>query len=84
MVTVPRAGMAGLKNGELLRRIDGLFDVFVTVDRNLPAQNVILTLQFAVIILRTSSNSLAALAPLAPLIVAEISRARPGTVIVIE
>jgi hypothetical protein len=34
--TVPEAGWAGLKNGELLKRAQDQFDVFVTVDRNLP------------------------------------------------
>jgi hypothetical protein len=36
--TVPEAGWAGLKNGELLKRAQGQFDIFVTVDRNLPFQ----------------------------------------------
>jgi hypothetical protein len=83
VVTVPRAGLAGLKNGELLRRIDGSFDVFVTVARNLPAQNAIVGVQFAVVVIRAASNRLQDLAPLAPLILAELSRARPGTVAVV-
>ena len=33
---VPDAGWAALKNGELLARAQHEFDVFVTVDRNLP------------------------------------------------
>ena len=40
VVTVPKAGLAGLANGTLLRRISGNFDAFITVDRNLPAQNL--------------------------------------------
>jgi hypothetical protein len=36
VTTVPEAGWAGLKNGELLKRAQEQFDVFVTVDRNLP------------------------------------------------
>ncbi len=36
--TVPLAGWAGISNGELLARIDGNYDAFVTVDKNLPAQ----------------------------------------------
>ena len=38
MVTVPQAGWAGIQNGELLRRAQEQFDVFVTVDRNLSFQ----------------------------------------------
>lgn len=32
------AGWSGVKNGELLRRADPLFDAFLTADRNLPFQ----------------------------------------------
>ena len=35
VVTVPQAGWAGIKNGELLTRVQMQFDAFVTVDRNL-------------------------------------------------
>lgn len=35
VMTVPEAGHAGLKNGELLAAIAGRFDVFVTIDSNL-------------------------------------------------
>ncbi|HEU4561251.1 MAG TPA: DUF5615 family PIN-like protein [Longimicrobium sp.] len=37
--TVRRAGWAGVKNGELLRRADGDFDVFLTADRGIPHQH---------------------------------------------
>jgi hypothetical protein len=33
--TVPEMGWAGVKNGKLLRLAEGLFDVFLTADRNL-------------------------------------------------
>jgi hypothetical protein len=36
VVTVPQAGWAGIENGELLRRAQTQFDVFVTVDRTYP------------------------------------------------
>lgn len=32
VLTVPQAGWAGIKNGELLRLAQAQFDVFVTVD----------------------------------------------------
>ena len=38
VVTVPHVGWAGIQNGELLRLAQAQFDVFVTVDRNLPFQ----------------------------------------------
>jgi uncharacterized protein (DUF433 family) len=38
VVTVPEAGWAGIKNGELLRLAQAQFDVFITVDQNLSFQ----------------------------------------------
>lgn len=38
--TVVGAGWAGLENGELLRRAPGQFDVFVTMDQNIPLRRV--------------------------------------------
>ena len=38
VLTVPQAGWAGIKNGELLRLAQAQFDVFVTVDQNLSFQ----------------------------------------------
>jgi hypothetical protein len=35
---VPLAGWSGVSNGKLLARISGNYDVFITVDKNLPAQ----------------------------------------------
>ena len=36
VVTVPEAGWAGKKNGDLLRTANGRIDVFVTIDKTLP------------------------------------------------
>ena len=38
VTTVQKEGWAGVKNGELIARLDGLFDVFVTADKNLRYQ----------------------------------------------
>lgn len=35
--TVPQAGWTGISNGKLLQLIAGNYDVFLTVDRNIPA-----------------------------------------------
>ena len=35
VVTVPEAGWAGIKNGELLSLAQAQFDAFITVDQNL-------------------------------------------------
>ena len=63
--TVPESGWAGSSNGELLSLAQGQFDVFVTVDRNLPAQQA-LGSGPAVVILRARSNRFQDLEPLVP------------------
>ena len=36
--TVPEAGWAGKKNGELLKLLAGKFEAFITIDKNLVYQ----------------------------------------------
>lgn len=66
VVTVPQAGWAGIQNGELLRRAEEQFDVFVTVDRNLSFQQHLSQFRIAVIVLQASTNRLKDLRPLVP------------------
>jgi hypothetical protein len=56
--TEPETGWAGLKNGELLKRAQEQFDVFVTVDRNLPFQRDLSVFSIAVVVLRAQTNRL--------------------------
>ncbi len=62
----------------LLERADKLFDVFVTVDRNIPAQQQLTRYSIAVIILRAHKNSVPALLPLVPDLLATFERIKPG------
>ena len=82
--TVPQAGWAGVTNGDLLARIGVSYDAFITVDKNLPAQQSIGALAFGLIVLRAPSNRLEMLAPLAPQILAALATLRPGQVVVIS
>lgn len=56
VVTVPQAGWPGLQNGDLLRRAQARFDVFVTVDRNLSFQQPVAQFSIAVIVLEAPTN----------------------------
>jgi hypothetical protein len=38
VLTVPDAGLAGYKNGQLLKRVVGQSDVFITVDKSIEFQ----------------------------------------------
>jgi len=80
VMTVPQAGWASIKNGQLLRLIadSGKFDVFVTVDKNLSREQKINDLPFAVVVLRVKSNRLADVKPFAPELLRRVSRFQPG------
>lgn len=47
--TVKDLGWSGIKNGELLRRIEGKFDVFVTADKNIRYQQSLTDRSFAIV-----------------------------------
>jgi len=82
--TVVDLGWAGIKNGALLARAAGKFDVVVTVDRNLAFQQRIGDLSFAVVVLRARSKRLFDLRPLVPEILRVLPTLRSGEVRPIE
>lgn len=83
--TGPRAGWAGIKNGELLQLIaaSGGFDIFLTMDKSLPHQQRLKKLPFAVVVLRAASNSFADISPLMPEVLRRLSEFQPGHVYVV-
>jgi predicted nuclease of predicted toxin-antitoxin system len=83
--TVPQVGWASIKNGRLLRLIadSGRFDVFLTVDKNLPSQQKIEDLPFAVVVLRAKSNRLADVIPFVPELIRRLPEFQPGQVYVL-
>ena len=74
-------GWAGIKNGELLRLAEGLFDVFVTADQNLEFQQNLARSRLGVVILAAPSIALEDLRPLVPAALAAIGRVRAGEVV---
>lgn len=66
VTTVPLAGFAGYKNGKLLAAVEDKFDVFVTIDANLQWQQKLESLNIIVLVIRSTSNRLDDLIPLAP------------------
>jgi len=81
VLTVDEAGLKGLKNGELLRAAAGRFDVLITVDKNLPHQQIIAPLSIAVVILRAASNRYVALRPLIPQALEALKKIEPGDIV---
>ncbi len=58
--TVPEAGWAGKKNGELLSLAEQAdFDVFLTVDRGMEYEQSLSGRKIAIILVRSTSNRLA-------------------------
>lgn len=82
--TVDDAGLKGLKNGELLQAASGQFQVLITVDRNIPAQQNLAVLQIALMIMRAKTNRFEHLEPLIPQALATLETIQPGTIVVIE
>ena len=62
--TVEEAGFKGLKNGNLISAAKGIFDVLITVDKNIQHQQNKETLPIAIIILAAKSNRYESLSPL--------------------
>ena len=77
--TVPQMGWAGLANGDLLRRAQPEFDVFITTDRGLPHQQNLPFANITVLVLRARSNRLSDLRKLVPDILDALPNLKPGT-----
>jgi predicted nuclease of predicted toxin-antitoxin system len=82
--TVEDAGFKGLKNGRLLREANGDYNVLITVDRNIPAQQNFSTLKIAIIIIYAKSNRYQDLIPFIPQILSSLVNISPGSVVRIE
>ena len=78
--TVVARGWAGIKNGELLRRMRDRYDVLLTMDRGIEFQQQISTLPFAIVIVRARSNRMLHLSPLVPAILDAIAASKPNRV----
>jgi len=81
--TVPQAGWAGISNGKLLTLIAGHYDAFLTVDKNLPAQQKTAALSFGVIVLRAPSSRLADLRQLVPQTLEALTTLQPGKIVIV-
>ena len=81
--TVEEAGFKGLENGHLLRAASSVYDVLITVDRNLPYQQNLTGLEMAILILSAKRNSYVRLRPLMPKALKELETIEPGNVIVV-
>ncbi|HEX7287793.1 MAG TPA: DUF5615 family PIN-like protein [Candidatus Angelobacter sp.] len=79
--TVSEAGLAGKKNGELLRSAAGDFDAFVTVDQGLEYQQNLTGMKIAVIVIHSRSNRFADLQPHATACIDALTSIKPGELV---
>lgn len=82
VTTVQQAGYAGVKNGELLAALDGVYDVFLTGDKNLRYQQNLTGRRLAIIELPT--NRWPILRPLCSQIVQAVDACGPASYTVIS
>jgi hypothetical protein len=82
--TVPEAGFAGLKNGQLLRRAAAHFDVLITTDKSIQFQQNLAAYPIGFVLLRAFSNDIRDLEPLVPSLLARWNEIVPGKLLVIE
>ena len=78
-VSVPTAGFAGTKNGELLSIAEQLgFDLFLTIDQGIAHQQNLSARTIAILLLRPRTSRLADLMPLVPECLAQMETIVPG------
>jgi predicted nuclease of predicted toxin-antitoxin system len=81
IISVQQLGWSGLKNGELLARAAGRFEVMLTADQNLPYQQNLTRLPIGVLVVAASSNRIETLRPLIPRVLAALSTIEPRTLV---
>ena len=77
--SVQEMGWSALRNGELLHRAVGQFDVFLTADQNLQYQQNVKNLPIAVAVLVAKSNRIQSLRPLVPGLLSALASHEPRT-----
>ena len=84
VLTVTDAGLSGYKNGQLLRRISGDFNVFITIDKSIQHQQNLASFDISFALLRVLSNDIVDIEPVLPRLFARWHELRPGTLLIVE
>jgi predicted nuclease of predicted toxin-antitoxin system len=80
--TVPEAGLAGKRNGQLLALAEQQkYEIFLTMDEGMEYEHNLRGLSLAVIILRAKSNQLADLLPYVSDCLEQMKSIKPGEVV---
>ena len=84
VLTVTDAGLSSYSNGQLLRRISGDFDLFITVDKSIQFQQNLAAYDVAFVLLRVFSNDITVIEPVLPRLFARWSEIQRRTLLIIE
>lgn len=79
--TVFEMGWSEMKNGDLLARAQGQFDVFITIDKGIEFQQDIPRLGLGIVVVSVPKNRIEYYRPLLPEIQNALNSVRPGQVI---
>jgi predicted nuclease of predicted toxin-antitoxin system len=79
--TVDEIGLKGVKNGALLRAAAGRFDILITVDRRMPLQQNLATLDLALVVLIAKPNRYPELKLLVPKALQALTTIKAGEVV---
>jgi len=82
--SVPLIGWAGIANGELLKRAQNRFDIFITMDSKMVSDLNIQDSNLVVVVLQAPSNRLSDTFPLMSQVLAQLPTTKAGTVIFIS
>ena len=77
------AGMkwSGITNGKLLRLAEAEFDVFITIDKNMPHQQNLSSSKLGIIVMNCISNRIEDLRPLSLAVLELLLTIRPGDLV---
>jgi hypothetical protein len=76
--TVADVGYRGKKNGELLALVDGIYDVFVTMDKSIRKQQNLAGRRIALLLVRARSNRIKDVLPYLQEIKDNLRTIKPG------
>ena len=82
VTTVQQAGYGGMKNGQLLAALEGVFDILITADKNLRYQQNLTGRKLAIVELPTNRWPL--LRPLQERIVEAVDRCQPSAYVLVH
>ena len=83
VATTRELGWQNKQNGDLLAVAEHQFDVLLTMDKQIPDQNLLSRFSIGLLIIRARSNRLADLLPLVPSIIRMIPLVKQGQAVIV-